>query len=81
MSKKQTSQSHSTPEAEIVALDVGVRTEGIPALEPWKVLLGREPLLCVWEDNEATIKNHKIGQVSDHDARKTCPRGIGYVSP
>ena len=60
--KKQTCQSHNTPEAEIVALDAGIRTEGIPALELWKVLLGREPRLRVWEDNEATIKIVKSGR-------------------
>ena len=54
--KKQTAQSHSTPEAEVVALDTGVRTIGIPSQQLWKVLLGREPTLRVFEDNEATIK-------------------------
>ena len=60
--KKQTAQSHSTPEAEIVALDAGVRAEGIPALDLWEVLLGRKPRLRVWEDNEATIKIVKSGR-------------------
>ena len=32
MSKKQTSVSHSSPEAEIISLDAGLRMDGIPAL-------------------------------------------------
>ena len=32
LSKKQTCVSHSTPEAEIVAADTSIRSEGIPAL-------------------------------------------------
>ena len=63
MCKKQTAQSHSTPEAEIVALDAGVRTVGIPSQQLWKVLLRREPTLRVWEDNEATIKIIRSGRV------------------
>ena len=39
MSKKQTAVSHSTPEAEIVAADLALRTEGIPAIELWNILL------------------------------------------
>ena len=55
MSKKQTAVSHSTPEAEIVSADLAVRTEGIPALELWNVLLGRELRLVFHEDNQAMI--------------------------
>ena len=35
MSKKQTAVSHSSTEAELVAMDVAVREEGIPALGLW----------------------------------------------
>ena len=38
-SKKQTAVSHSTPEAELVAADHAIRTEGIPALILWNTLL------------------------------------------
>ena len=41
LSKKQTCQSHSTPEAELVALDSCVRTMGIPALSLWTVFFGQ----------------------------------------
>ena len=32
MCKKQTSVSHSSPEAEAISLDAGLRMDGIPAL-------------------------------------------------
>ena len=41
LSKRQTCVSHSTPEAEIVAADCAVRTEGLPALPLWEEILGR----------------------------------------
>lgn len=40
ISKKQTSVSQSTPEAEIVAANMAIKTEGLPALSLWEVLLG-----------------------------------------
>eukprot|EP00969_Alexandrium_andersonii_P013043 568927-Alexandrium_andersonii.AAC.1 len=36
LSKMQTSVSHSTPEAEIVALDTVVRTMALPARDLWE---------------------------------------------
>ena len=39
-SKRQTCVSHSTPEAEIVAADHGVRVEALPAIALWKRLPG-----------------------------------------
>ena len=35
MSKKQTSVSYSSTEAEIISLDAGLRMDGIPALDLW----------------------------------------------
>lgn len=37
--KTQTAVSHSGSEAEIVALDTGLRTEGIPAIMLWELVL------------------------------------------
>ena len=37
--KKQTAVSHSSAEAEIVALDAALRTEGIPAIMLWELML------------------------------------------
>ena len=39
VSKKQSAVSHSTPEAEIVAADIAIRTLGIPAMDLWDVVL------------------------------------------
>ena len=62
ISKKQTSTSHSTAEAEMVALDLAVRTEGIPALSIWDVLLQRKTQLRLMEDNQATIRILETGK-------------------
>ena len=35
MCKKQTSVSHSSTESEIISVDVGLRLDGIPALDLW----------------------------------------------
>jgi hypothetical protein len=51
LSKKQGAVSHSTPEAEIVAADVALRVEGIPALSLWDLLLGRPQCILFHEDN------------------------------
>ena len=38
MCKKQTSVSHSSTDAEILSLDAGLRTDGIPALDLWDLV-------------------------------------------
>ena len=60
VSKKQTSVSKSTPEAEIVALDHGVAKEGIPLAQLWQFAIGQgtgKPVTvnCM-EDNEAACR-------------------------
>ena len=62
LSKKQSCQSHSTPEAELVACDACVRTLGFPALQLWEKLLGRSVRLRVFEDNEATLRIIQSGR-------------------
>ena len=62
VSKRQTAASHSTPEAEIVAADLGIRTEGLPALCLWEVLLDRAVLCVLCEDNEAGIRILETGR-------------------
>ncbi|MFM7983728.1 MAG: hypothetical protein ACKPKO_30835, partial [Candidatus Fonsibacter sp.] len=37
-SKRQSCVSHSTPEAEIVAADFRLRTDGLPSLSLWRVV-------------------------------------------
>ncbi|CAE7488465.1 unnamed protein product [Symbiodinium sp. CCMP2592] len=56
LSKKQTSVSKSTPEAEIVSLDHAVYKLGLAALSMWEYMLGRRFRLRVMEDNEAAIR-------------------------
>ena len=60
VSKKQTSVSKSTPEAEIVALDHGVAKEGMPLAQLWQFAIGQgtgKPITvnCM-EDNEAACR-------------------------
>ena len=62
LSTKQTAQSHSTPEAEIIAADDGLRKEGYPAVDLWSVILGRDPALVLHEDNESAQKNIQSGK-------------------
>ncbi len=61
LSKKQPCVSHSTPEAELVAADLAVRCEGIPALIIWELILGRKMRLVFEEDNQAAIVVMKTG--------------------
>ena len=56
MAQKQKCVSHSTTEAETVAADTAVRTEGLPALEMWDMVLERKNVLKIMEDNEAMMK-------------------------
>jgi len=65
MSKKQTSVSHSTPEAEIVAADMAIRSIGVPSLTLWDNILGRgvRKLEAIFkEDNAAAIRVLETGR-------------------
>jgi len=53
--KKQYAVSHSTPEAEIVAADLALRTLGLPALELWVIILQLDAELYFHKDNQAMI--------------------------
>ena len=55
-SRRQTCVSHSTPEAEIVAADLALRTEAIPAMPLWEKLLCRRVDVDFMEENEAVVK-------------------------
>ena len=39
MCKKQTAVSHSSTESKIISLDTGLRLDGLPALEPWGLIV------------------------------------------
>ena len=60
-SKKQTSTSKSTAESELVSLSSNLFDEGIPMLNFWQTVSGRDLKLKIKEDNEATIKIAKKG--------------------
>ncbi len=62
ISKKQTCVSHSTPEAEIVAADFALRTEGLPMLILFDHLTGKESKCMFHEDNETMITVCKSGK-------------------
>eukprot|EP00969_Alexandrium_andersonii_P089811 3965961-Alexandrium_andersonii.AAC.1 len=55
LSKIQSSVSHSTPEAEIVALDQVVRTMAFPARDLWEAILKRTVAPTLEEDNAACV--------------------------
>ena len=40
MYKKQSSVSHSSTESEIIALDAGLRMDGLPAIDLWDIVQG-----------------------------------------
>ena len=62
VSRKQTSISRSTPEAELVAADMALQKEGIPALSLWELLLGGPQRVIFHEDNQAMIQVCKTGR-------------------
>ena len=39
MCKKQTAVSHSSTESEVISLDIGLRLDGLPALELWDLIV------------------------------------------
>ena len=56
LSKRQTSTSSSTTEAEVIAVANAVFGEAIPVLQLWETVLGRPVELVIMEDNQATIQ-------------------------
>eukprot|EP00969_Alexandrium_andersonii_P041265 1808748-Alexandrium_andersonii.AAC.1 len=56
VSQKQRSVSHSTPEAEIVAVDHVLRAMLLPSLTLRETLLGRKVAAYVCEDNQAFFR-------------------------
>jgi len=72
--KRQSCAFHSTPEAEIGATDMAVRTVGIPAIEWRSVALQRPNLVLEFrEDNQAMIKVMASGHspIMQHLSRTT----------
>ena len=65
--KKQTSVSHSSSEAEVVALDAGVRLEGIPALAFWD-----EVLNVIHANQQPTMPPARRSKVCTAQAAASC---------
>ena len=66
-SKKHTALSHSTVEAELVACNHGLRTEGLPALLLWEPNFGRRTSLVLYQDNQATMRIIKLEKLQRLD--------------
>jgi len=56
LSKRQTSTSRSTTEAEVISFANALFSDGLPMLDLFELIFGRKMCLEVQEDNQATIK-------------------------
>ena len=56
LSKKQGALSHSTAESEMVAADLGLRTEALALMTLFNAILKREIRLLFLEDNQSTLR-------------------------
>ena len=83
VSKRQTCVSHSTTEAEVVAADTAIRTEGLPVKHLCEFILNREVDLGLREDNQATmcVMNNGYSSALRHLPRthRVCLAWIGEV--
>ena len=68
MCKKQTSVSHSSTESEIRSLDVGLRKDGIPALDLWYVVI---KVLRSFNTNTPTTQNNSANEGRVKNQRET----------
>jgi hypothetical protein len=64
VSKKQTCVSHSTPEAELVAGDLSIRSEGIPLLQALTALFKRNVIMQYFQDNETAAHCIRTGRTN-----------------
>ena len=71
ISKSQICGSHSTPEAEIVALDCAIRTEGLPALQSQVGLIQCPMSAIIMEENMYVITLLAISRKSLHKTHGT----------
>ena len=78
-SKCQGCVSHSTPEAEIVAADVTLRTMGLPALSIWETLTDSSPKLLFHDDNQGVIGVVRSGTESNNAAFRKDSWNFYYV--
>ena len=62
VSKRQPCVSHSTPEAELVAMCLALRGTGLPGLMLWHTLLRHTPKIVLHEDNQPMIRVLETGK-------------------
>ena len=63
--RRQTAVSHSSTESELVSADHGLKSIGLPALDLWELLLGRDPGhlgLKMFQDNDACCRVCRSGK-------------------
>ena len=63
LSKKQSSVSHSTTESEMVAADLGLRTEALPLTTLLDQFFRRDVRCLFLEDNQSTLRNIMTGKM------------------
>ena len=95
LSKRQTSTSRSTTEAEVASLAFGVFSEALPALTLWEKLLNDKICVECLEDNQATIvvvkkgfspklrhvaRTHKVDLGSLHEVFQNNALSLTYIS-
>ena len=82
-SKKQSCVSHSSVESELVACNHGLRTVGIPALDLWSVILGKDMRMDLYQDNQATARIVATGRAPTlrhvHRVHQVCVAWVHQV--
>ena len=63
LSKKQGAVSHSTAEYEMVAADLGLRTEALPLMTLFDAVLKRQIRCLLLEDHQATLRIVTTGKI------------------
>ena len=83
--KKQGAVSHSSSEAEVIAMDAGVRMEGIPALELWDlvidVLQPKAPLSHTKARRNPVADNSHNSRQNELPADMRILMNVDYVPP
>ena len=75
-SQRQGCVSHSTPEAELIALDSALRKLGVPGLLIWDTILPKAPALICHDDNQPMIRVLQTGKTQPSG---TCTGRIGSL--
>ena len=67
--KKQTAMSNSSSEAEMIAMHLGLRKMGYPALDLWDLVMksvtGKKMSFEVWEDNQTCAAIVRTGKTNE----------------